>query len=74
MTRTYWQPSFSYSGAADSNPVTNQGSGNSWTGWNTLTGEIDVHRVSGNNNLILSYLAGGMIAVGGPGESGLSKN
>ena len=29
LTRTYWQPSFSYSGSADSNPVTTQGSGNS---------------------------------------------
>jgi len=71
LTRTYWQPSFNYSGSADSNPITTQGSGNSWTGWNTLTGEIDVHRVSGDNNLALTYVVGGMIAGDGPGGSGI---
>jgi hypothetical protein len=71
LTRSYWQPSFSYYGTADSNPVTNQGSGNTWTGWNTMTGEIDIHRTSGNNNLALSYVAGGMIGIGGPGEGGV---
>jgi len=71
VTRTYWQPSFNFSGSADSNPITNQGSGNTWTGWTNVTGEIDVHRVSGNNTLALSYVAGGMIAVDGPGGSGI---
>jgi hypothetical protein len=71
LTRTYWQPSLSYSGAADSNPITNEGNGNSWTGWNTVIGEVDVHRASGNNSLILSYVAGAMIAAGGPGGNGI---
>jgi hypothetical protein len=71
FARTYWQPSFSFSGAADSNPVVTHGGGDSWTGWMSLSGSIDVHRVSGNNTLDLNYVTGGMIPAGGAGGSGI---
>lgn len=67
--RDYWQPHVDLFATADSNPyVSANGNGNSWGVWTSLSGGIDLHRRSGNNDLTLSYLSGAMFS----SENGIS--
>ncbi len=60
-TRSYWQPHFDLSASADSNPLeaTNE---TSWGAWTSVSGGVDVHRISGNSNMTLSYTSSGMLS------------
>jgi hypothetical protein len=58
---SYWQPHFDISSSIDSNPVEGPGQ-TSWSNWTSFSGGIDVHRPSGNSNMTLSYIGGGMIS------------
>jgi hypothetical protein len=67
-TRSYWQPRFDVFGTADSNPI-EVPSGNDWTGGAAVSGRVDVHRISGNSAMNLSYDAGGIFST----DSGVSN-
>ena len=67
---TYWQPRADVSGSFYSNflnPTTNTG----WTAWTSLSGAIDLHRISGNSNLILTYLGGASLSSDGGTSNGI---
>jgi hypothetical protein len=58
---SYWQPHFDISATVDSNPTETTGK-TSWDAWTSLSGGVNVHKVSGNNDLELTYLGGGEIS------------
>jgi len=58
VSRSYWQPHFDISASADSNALETAHS-NGWGAWTSISGGIDVHRTSGSNSMILSYISGG---------------
>jgi hypothetical protein len=77
-TRSYWQPRFDVSGSADSNPQ-ETGHGQNWGTWTSGSGGVEIHRVAGSSNMVLSYTAGGMYSdqdsgVGNGVVQGLSFN
>lgn len=64
MPRTehsYWQPSFNVNSTLDSNALSGTGQ-SGWINENWITAGIDVHRISQNTDLTLSYLGGGMVS------------
>ena len=67
---SYWQPHVELSSTVDSNPL----SANGQTGWSTFTsisGGLDLHRVSGNSALTLSYVGGGSFSNDGNVSDGI---
>ena len=70
LTHSYWQPRASLLANVDSNPDYSTGSGD-WSTWTTLTAGVDIHRVSGLSDLMLSYTGGGMFSNGGDVENGI---
>lgn len=60
---SYWQPHIDISGSVDSNPEEGPNSSN-WGTWVSFSGGADVHRTSGDSDLTLTYLGGGMISTG----------
>jgi hypothetical protein len=69
-THSYWEPHFDITTTGDSNPLNASGS-NGWTTWTTLMAGIDLHRVSGNSNLAVTYTAGGEISNDGNSNSSI---
>ena len=67
---SYWQPHIDISGSVDSNPQEGPNS-SGWGTWASFSGGVDVHRVSDNSDLTLSYLGGGMIASGANASNGV---
>jgi hypothetical protein len=67
--RSYWQPHAEASLTLDSNGL--ESTGTSWSTWSSLYGGIDVHRISGNSAMTLSYLAGGSISNNGSSSNGV---
>lgn len=64
MNHSYWQPHFDVNSTMDSNGL----SGKNKTGWTTyssLVGGVDLHRTSGQSDLMLSYVGGGTISSDG---------
>ena len=59
--RSYWQPRFDVSASADSNPLETP-KGPSWGDWTSISGGVDVHRISSSNTMSLSYTSGGMFS------------
>jgi hypothetical protein len=70
LAHSYWQPRASLLANVDSNPNYSTGSSD-WSTWTTLTGGVDIHRVSGFSDLLLSYTGGGMFSNGGTAENGI---
>jgi hypothetical protein len=67
---SYWQPHVELSSTVDSNPLVANGQ----TGWSTFTsisGGLDLHRVSGNSALTLSYVGGGSFSNDGNVSDGI---
>jgi len=60
-THSYWQPHVDITTTGDSNPLNASGN-NGWTTWSTLMAGIDLHRISGNSNLVVTYTGGGEIS------------
>jgi hypothetical protein len=54
---SYWQPHVNVAFTADSNPSETTG-GTSWGSWTSISGGVDAHHVSQNNDLELSYVGG----------------
>jgi len=69
---SYWQPHIDISGSVDSNPQEGPNTSN-WGTWTSFSGGVDVHRTSGNSDLTLSYLGGGMIASGTDASNGVMQ-
>ena len=59
-----------YSGSVDSNPQEGPNS-SGWGTWTSFSGGAEVHRVSGNSDLTLTYLGGGMVASGANARNGV---
>ncbi len=59
--RSYWQPHAEVYVAGDSNGLETP-AGTSWSTVGIVTGGVDVHRTSGNSDLTLSYIGGGMFS------------
>src|SRR6266404_4910225 len=55
------QPRAEITGVFDSNPLSANQSGGGWAAYTSLLGGIDLHRVSGNSNLTLTYVGGGTL-------------
>lgn len=64
LEHSYWQPRVALSETVDSNPGSSTGGNGSWGTWTSLLGGADIHRVSGNSELLLSYTGGGMFSTG----------
>ena len=69
-SRSYWQPHFDITSTVDSNPVENAGQ-SSWSTWTSFFGGIDVHRTSGNSDLTLNYVGGGMVSNNSSASNGV---
>jgi len=69
-SHSYWQPSINFSATADSNPLTTGGTPG-WTTWSSVFGDLDLHRISGNSNLTLSYIGGGSFSNDGAASNGI---
>jgi hypothetical protein len=61
LSHSFWQPNANISSTIDSNPL-NPTNGVGWTTWTSILAGIDVHRISGNSDLTLTYLGGGSIS------------
>jgi hypothetical protein len=67
-TRSYWQPEIDAYTSINSNPGLSAQT-TDWTGGGSLSGHVDVHRISGNSALTVSYTAGGVFSGdGGEGD------
>lgn len=70
LTHSYWQPHVDVTTTADSNALSaTQKTG--WTAWTSLSAGLDIHRISGNSDLSLSYLGGGSISNNGSANNGI---
>jgi hypothetical protein len=58
---SYWQPHFDVFATVDSNPTETTGKA-SWDAWTSLSGGLNVHKISANNDLELTYVGGGEIS------------
>ncbi len=64
MPRTehsFWQPNVNVTSTFDSNPLGGTGS-SAWVAENWVTAGVDLHRMSGNSDLTLSYVGGAMFS------------
>jgi len=48
----------------DSNPGSSAAGNGSWGTWTSLLGGVDIHKTSGQSDLLLSYTGGGMFSIG----------
>ena len=69
-THDYWQPHVDIAGTVDSNPQEGPNATN-WSTWTSISGGLDFHRTSGNSDLMLTYLGGGMIANDSTANNGI---
>ena len=69
-TRSYWQPHINIFSTVDSNPAESTGQ-SSWSTWASFSGGVDVHRNSGNSDMILSYVGGAMISSDSSASNGV---
>jgi hypothetical protein len=72
-THSYWQPHIAVSSIGDSNPDYSTGASN-WTTWTSVSGGIDLHRISGKSDMTLSYLGGGMLSNSGTSSNGIIQS
>jgi hypothetical protein len=61
-TRSYWQPHVDVFTTIDSNPNENVGGGPSWGTSTSFSGGVDLHQHSGQSDLTLGYLGGGIVS------------
>ena len=64
LEHSYWQPRLALSETVDSNPVSSSAGNGSWGTWTSILGGVDIHRVSGISELLVSYTGGGMFSTG----------
>lgn len=66
IEHSYWQPRLSFSETVDSNPGATTAGNGSWGTWTSILGGVDIHRISGISELLVSYTGGGMFGVNSP--------
>src|ERR1700733_10373470 len=66
IEHSYWQPRISVSETVDSNPGATTAENGSWGTWTSIVGGVDIHRISGISELLVSYTGGGMFGVNSP--------
>ena len=64
LEHSYWQPRLAFSETVDSNPGSSSAGNGSWGTWTSLLGGVDIHRISGISELMVSYTGGGMFSTG----------
>jgi hypothetical protein len=69
LEHSYWQPRLALSETVDSNPGSISAGNGSWGTWTSLLGGVDIHRVSGISDLLVSYTGGGMFVTNNPNAS-----
>jgi hypothetical protein len=69
-TRSYWQPEVDVFGFVDSNPGITSSTTN-WTEGGSVSGTVDVHRVSGISVMNLVYTGGGTFSADSSSGSGI---
>jgi hypothetical protein len=69
-TRSYWQPQINVFTFVDSNPGVTA-STTDWTEGASLSGNLEVHRISGNSIMDLNYTAGGTFSGDGGAGNGV---
>src|SRR5271156_3446415 len=69
LEHSYWQPRAAVSETVDSNPGSTTTGNGSWGTWTSILGGIDIHRVSGVSDLMVSYTGGGMFSTGNSSAS-----
>ena len=67
---SYWQPHADVAGVFDTNPQEGPNT-SSWGAWASFSGGVDLHQISGNSDLTLSYLGGATIASGANASNGV---
>lgn len=60
-SHSFWQPYLQVSSTLDSTPLTVSGT-SGWQTWTTFSGGLDMSRMSGNSNLVMTYLGGGSVS------------
>jgi hypothetical protein len=70
---SYWQPRVIFTSTASSNGLSST-SNSGWTSFSTIFGGIDLHRISGNSNLSLSYSGGYSVSNDGSSNNGVIQN
>ena len=71
-THSYWTPHVDVSTMVDSNSL-NANNSTGWGTWTTLLGGIDLRRISGTNDLTISYVGGGMISNNGNSNNSVTQ-
>jgi hypothetical protein len=66
--RSYWRPFVDLSASAFSNSG-NGGSSTGWTTWTSVSGGLDLHKISGNSSLTMALLSGGSFSNSGSGTA-----
>jgi hypothetical protein len=64
LEHSYWQPRLAFSETVDSNPGSTSAGNSSWGTWTSLLGGVDIHKISGQSELLVSYTGGGMFSTG----------
>jgi len=62
VTHSYWQPHVDLFVTADSNGAEVPNGGSNWGLETSISGGIDLHRISGKNDLSMSYTSGGVFS------------
>jgi len=68
-TRSYWQPHVDVFSSLDSNSGETPNT-TAWSTWTSVTAGVDMHHVSGNQDLSASFDSGGMISNNGSASDG----
>jgi hypothetical protein len=64
LEHSYWQPRVALAETVDSNPGSTSAGNGTWGTWTSLLGGVDIHKISGQSELLLSYTGGGMFSTG----------
>ncbi len=64
LEHSYWQPRMALAETVDSNPGSTSAGNGSWGTWTSLLGGVDIHKISGQSELMVSYTGGGMFSTG----------
>ena len=69
LEHSYWQPRVALAETVDSNPGSTSTGNGSWGTWTSLLGGVDIRRISGVSELLVSYTGGGMFVTNSPNAS-----
>lgn len=70
LTHSYWQPHFDLLSTIDSNPTVAPGQ-TGWSAETSILAGVDLRRTSGNSDLTVTYMGGGMLSNTGNASNGI---